>query len=75
MSKLKYELIKIAGANALASNDQDIAKMSKAINYFALQVRIAISDIEDAETRESTINSFNEVCDWTAEILQKEKSE
>mgnify|MGYP007087006938 CR=1 FL=1 len=71
MSDLRDELIKIAGVNVLADNDLEKAKMAKAMNYFAMQTRLAIGDIEDGDIRKITMLSFENVCDWTAEMLSK----
>jgi hypothetical protein len=71
MSNLRDELIKIAGVNVLADNDLEKAKMVKTMNYFVTQTRLAIGDIEDGDIRKMTMLSFENVCDWTAEMLSK----
>jgi hypothetical protein len=71
VSRLKEELIKIAGANVLADNDLEKAKMAKAINYFAVQMQMAISDIEHEDSCDQMKTSMSNICDWTAEILAK----
>ena len=71
MGKLKDELIKIAGANAIGFDNEDVLKLAKAINYIELQVRISLSDIDDQETKDMLISAFSSICDNTAEILVK----
>ena len=71
MSDLKDELIKIAGANVLADNDLEKAKLTKSMNYFANQIQMAISDIDHEDSNDQMKTSFSNICDWTAEILAK----
>ena len=71
MSNLKDELIKIAGLNVLGDNDLDKAKLVKAMNYFAVQMQIAISDIEHEDSCDQMKTSLSNICDWTAEIISK----
>lgn len=71
MSELKDELIKIAGANAIGFDNEDVLKLAKAINYIELQVRISLNDVDDQDTKDMLISAFASICDNTAEILVK----
>lgn len=72
MSKLIDEVKMIAGSNAIGCNNDDIAKLSKVINYLHLQIRIATNDIENEDEKDAMLARISDVFDYTAEILTKD---
>ena len=74
MSKLIDEVRLIAGSNAIGCENDDIAKLSRAINYLHLQIRMAANDIEDEGEKDAMLTRISNVFDYTAEILTKNAS-
>ncbi len=71
MSKLINAVKMIAGSNAIGSDNDDIAKLSRAINYIHLQIRMATNDIENKDEKYAMLTRISNVFDCTAEILTK----
>lgn len=71
MGKLKNSLVVIAGKNAIGFDNDDVLKLSRAMNYIETQVRIMLNDASDKEEKDMFISAFANICDCTADILEK----
>ncbi|RLV60958.1 hypothetical protein D5018_03710 [Parashewanella curva] len=74
MKELREQLVKIIGETELNGGNSEIVKLSKTVNYLAMQFDMLARDLDRAEDDTSGTENATKILNHAAEMLSEKQS-